>query len=241
MNSDSYSLNSTALNGYIDRLTTITDNIANCSTPGYRRTYAGQKSFDKTLSNAMNSSQSASDFSQGAIKITGRSLDFAINGKAFFVVEKEGREYYTRNGSFNLSSEGKLITTGNLNVQGEGGAIRIPRDTPLTSITVDSDGTIWGGKFTGKSEETKLGKIRMVEFEDTNSLSKVGPTLFSARGSAGKASKDSTISNKTLESSNASVFEEMAELISCMRSYEACHKMFKSEDDVERKMIKEFS
>lgn len=243
MNSDSYSLNSGTLTGYVDRLAIITDNLANTATPGYRRAYATQRAFDNTLSKAINEKSASAmslDFSQGPIRVTNRPLDFAINGKAFFVIEKDGGEYYTRSGRFNLAPDGRLVTTGNLNVQGEGGTITIPSGTPLASITVDSDGTIWAGEQNSLTTKN-VGKVRLVEFEDTSRLNKVGATLFSAPpGIDGEAPADSTVSNRTLEGSNTSIFEEMAELIGCIRSYEACHKMFKSQDDVERKMINEF-
>jgi flagellar basal-body rod protein FlgF len=245
MNTSLNTIGTAMTDGYTDRLAIISDNLANSSMPGYRRTCVSQASFDMLLSEEIqkifgSSTESeekptiiSTDFSQGPLKTTGRALDFAITGQGFFAISQNNREYYTRNGHFEVDSEGNLITTGGLRVQGEAGDMTIPSGVSASTITVDGDGTLYAG-------DNQIGKLRLVEFSDTKGLSRVGPGIFEAGGgNMVRDIEDTIVSNKMLEGSNANVFEEMVELIECMRSFEACQKMVKTDDSTRAEMIKQ--
>ena len=94
-----------------DRLDACTENLANSMTPGYRRVIATQGKFDDVLRQATaDPSKPANnmvvDFTPGPCHQTDNPLDMAINGKGFFVVQKDGNEYYTRNGTFSRAPDG---------------------------------------------------------------------------------------------------------------------------------------
>lgn len=227
--------------GQANRLDACTENLANSMTPGYRRIIATQGKFDDALRQATaNSGNSSSgmvvDFTPGPCKQTDNPLDMAINGKGFFVVQKDGNEYYTRNGTFSRAPDGTLINSGGLTVANEnGGTIKIPSNIDISTLTVDSNKTLQAGKI-------PLGKVRIVTFDNTSTLSRVGPTLFAApTGTAALPDTKSTVTNRAVEQSNSSIFEEMTELVSCTRAQEACQKMIHASDQAETKAIETYS
>jgi flagellar basal-body rod protein FlgF len=240
MNAGAYSATFRLAKSQADILDAVTDNLANSATPGHRRSVAVEAPFDAFLSRATGAGKSAAptskdtmvvDFTPGPYRATDNPLDMAINGKGFFVLEKNGAEYYTRNGSFRRATDGTLVSQAGLAVAGEGGPIRIPEDTDLSNLTVDAKRTLHAGK-------TDLGRLRVAAFSNPDELRRAGPTLFSApAGIRPEEDPGSAVANRTLESSNTSVFEELTELISCTRAAEACQKMIKSQDDTEGKTI----
>lgn len=223
-----------------DRLDACTENLANAMTPGYRRIIAMQGSFDDMLRRATTDpgkplNNLAVDFTPGPFRQTDNPLDMAINGKGFFVVQKDGNEYYTRNGTFSRSVDGNLINSGGLTVAGENGPIRIPLNTDVSKLTIDANRNLLAGN-------QPLGRVRIVTFENTKALSRVGPTLFAApTGTPALPDPKSLVTNRAVEGSNASIFEELTELVSCTRAQEACQKMIHATDQAESKAIDTYS
>ena len=227
--------------GQANRLDACTENLANSMTPGYRRIIATQGKFDDALRQATASSSNtgsgmAVDFTPGPCKQTDNPLDMAINGKGFFVVQKDGNDYFTRNGTFSRSSDGTLVNSGGLTVASESGTpIRLPQNVDMSKLTLDANRNLQAGNVS-------LGKVRIVDFENTAALSRVGPTLFAApTGTPALPDTKSTVNNRVVEQSNASIFEEMTELVSCTRAQEACQKMIHASDQAETKAIETYS
>jgi len=220
---------------HTDRLATVVDNLANVSTVGFKKSYAVQPPFYDILEAKTTPIRRAPDFSQGPIRATGQPFDFAIDGSGFFVVEKDGRDYYTRNGQFKQGPDGTLMTAGGLPVQGTDGRITFPREMNPADLTVDRQGNLYAGEQT-------LGRLRLVDFANPETLKNVGPTTFATPISATRSIDFAgAVHNRALEGSNASVFEEMAELISTVRSHESCMKMLQAHDETERKMVKTYT
>lgn len=226
------------MNQQIDHLNVITDNLANGATPGYRRSMAIPKSdFNDVLKDIVNAdlqdaSKIAVDFSQGPIQTTGRPLDFAINGDGFFTVQDGNNEYYTRSGDFHLNTARNLINSSGMPVLGTNGPISIPANIDPATLIADHDGAIHGGNRI-------IGKLKIAFFEKPELLQKAGPTLFSAPQNLTPSEEgDGKVMNQALESSNGSMFEEMAELITTTRSFELSQQMIRAQDDAEQKMIK---
>ena len=227
--------------GQSDRLEACTENLANSMTPGFRRIIATQGKFDAFLQQATSAAQNKSsdnmvvDFTPGPCRQTDNPFDMAINGKGFFVVQKDGNEYYTRNGTFSRSPDGTLINSGGLAVAGENGPIKIPLNTDVSKLTIDSTRTLHAGA-------QALGRVRVVTFDNANTLTRVGPTLFAApTGTPALQDTKSTVSNRAVEGSNVSIFEEMSEMISCTRAQESCQKMIHASDQSESKAIDAYS
>jgi flagellar basal-body rod protein FlgF len=225
----------TALISRTEALDTIANNLANASTVGYRAQHnvfssvlatAGNPS-DSDLNRAMNNygllSGTTLDQSQGALQKTGNDLDIAIRGKALFEVQTPSGQKYTRNGSFQVSSSGQLITATGDTVMGDKGPITVPPGP----VSISSDGTI-------SSNGAVAGKLKLVQFPESTQLTSAGETYYSAPPGTATDATDSTVQQGMLESSNVNPVSGMVELITAQRSAEMMQRaltMFNSEID----------
>ena len=130
---------------------------------------------------------------------------------------------YTRDGSFQLSSKGQLITSTGDPVMGDKGAISLPPG----SVSISPDGTI-------SSNGAVAGKLKLVSFPAGTNLTSAGETYYSAPPNSEAASTDSTVKQGMLESSNVNPVTSMVELITAQRSAEMMQRelsMYSSEMD----------
>jgi len=227
-----------------DRLRAITENLANCNMPGFKKLDVGQLDFDTLLHASIDEYNDliergtydpiSVDFTNGPIKLTERSLDFAIDGKGFFVVKKDGREIYTRNGHFKVDPKGVLQNMDGMPVQGTNGTITVPAETNIPEIVTGPDGSL------RDQNNNLLGILKVVEFDDVNQLGRLGTTLYGTtedRPALTPAAGSYQIVPNSLEGSNTTIYNEMAEMISTMRSYQTNQKILKAHDENQGRMI----
>lgn len=246
----------TGMNVQQAKVENISNNMANATTPGYKKEELLLRSFPEqllieqggpkrkdglplqnpdakigSLGTGALIAGTSTDYASGALQETGNSTDMAIKGAGFFVVgastqEEPDKVCYTRCGFFKVDQEGYLTFNGRYRVLGEHGEIKVGSD----KFTVSPDGSIdVGGKF--------LDRLRLVEFDDLNSLSKAGEGLFTGvEGSAKQAAATTVIQGK-LETSNVNVIDEMAQLISVMRAYEANQRIIQNYDEILNKAV----
>ena len=162
----------------------IANNIANVSTPGFKRDSAkfeeyvammrpaeGQKGMQPV--SFVKDAGVTRDTGQGNIEQTGATYDLAISGKGYFAVQTPAGMRYTRDGHFTLDGSGNLVTSQGYQVQGDGGAITIaPTDG---EINIAPDGMI-SSVVNGVGNQ--LGKIKVVDFADDTLLTKQGSSLI---------------------------------------------------------------
>jgi flagellar basal-body rod protein FlgF len=226
---------STALVSRTQELDTIANNLANVSTVGYRAeknvfssVLAGvDASSGSPLNRAINDfgvlSGTDLDLSQGALQKTGNDLDLAIQGPGYFEVQTANGQVYTRNGSFQVSSKGQLITSTGDAVMGERGTITMLPG----SVSISADGTI-------SSNGAVTGKLRVVEFPAGTKLTSIGNSYYSAPANTAVNSTHSDVRQGMLESSNVNPIVGMVELVTAQRSAEMMQRalsMFNSEID----------
>ena len=219
----------------------IANNLANANTAGFKRDNLPVESFSMVLNQQLANeipdgpssynARSVTDFRQGFVAVTAGKFDVAINGKGFFSVEDEqGNRFYTRDGSFGTNSEGVLVNNSGYPVMGGGGEITIPASVS-GPIVIDSEGGIYAG-------ETLLDQLNVSDFADRSQLAKIGGNLYRApAGVEGEESEEYSIQQGALEKSNVNVVNEMVEMISNSRQYEAAQKMIQSQDSTLGKMI----
>jgi flagellar basal-body rod protein FlgG len=169
-------------------------------------------------------------FTQGDYVQTGNDLDIAIQGEGFFKVLHGDEELYTRAGNFSLDSEGYITTPSGDRLQPE---ISIPAEA--VTITLQDNGTF----TTHGADESILSteQINVNTFINPGGLFAVGNNLFRETEGSGTATESipgedgaGTVTNNYLEMSNVSIVEEMVDMISGQRSYEANSKSIQTAD-----------
>jgi flagellar basal-body rod protein FlgF len=225
----------TALVSRTQALDTIANNLANASTVGFR---AEHNVFSSVLANAggltqtplnqaMNSygilSGTTLDQTQGALQKTGNDLDLGIEGPGYFVVQTANGPMYTRNGAFQVSSKGQLVTASGDAVMGDRGVIAMPPGR----ISISADGSI-------SSDGAVSGKVKVVEFPANTELTSVGNTYYSAPPKTATVATGSNVRQGMLESSNVNPISAMVELVNAQRTAEMMQRaigMFNNEID----------
>jgi flagellar basal-body rod protein FlgF/flagellar basal-body rod protein FlgG len=214
-----------ALKAQSNALEIAANNIANVTTSGFR----GQiPSFESHLVETAGVSMGAwehlvneqaqiqgsrLDLTQGNLERTGNPMDFAISGPGFFAVQAKAGTMYTRNGSFQVSAAGKLVTAAGDSVLGDSG----PIDLPPGTVAISADGTISVGGAVA-------GKLRLVEFASPTALTAVGGSYYSALASAEKTATASTVQQGMLESSNVNSVMAMVGLLTAERQAEMAER-----------------
>lgn len=213
----------------------VAHNLANVSTTGYREETASFRAAPArgdglpTRVFAIDTSTGA-NMTPGAIQKTGRDLDAAVQGSGWFAVEaRDGTEAYTRNGSFEISSEGILQTRTGLNVLSEGGPISIPANF---SISIGKDGTV-SAVPQGQSLNNVivLGRLKLVDPPEAN-LAKGPDGLFRTRdGAPAEASQNVVLAPGSVESSNVNAVEAMVSMITLARQFEMQMKLLQNAEN----------
>ena len=237
--SDLVSQVSSTLSGLKQEFHTVTHNMANAETVGYKRRF---NTFSQILaaqgvgaSGEVGSGAglgSALDFTQGTLVETGRSLDFALVGKGFFVIETPDGPVYTRNGMFRLDPNGQLVDTAGRLVAGESGPISVPPNVGLSQISVSSDGSI-------SAEDAAIGKFKLVDFGDReNELQPAGINSFQApKDAKGVAATGLVVKQGFEEGSNVQMVEELVDMIMVSRLYEANMQFVSVRRDASKSII----
>ncbi|MDU9798550.1 flagellar basal-body rod protein FlgG, partial [Helicobacter pylori] len=222
---------------------TTSNNIANVNTTGFKKSradfndlfyqamqYAGTNTSNTTLSPdgmevglGVRPSAITKMFSQGSPKETENNLDVAITGKGFFQVQlPDGTTAYTRSGNFKLDEQGNLVTSEGYILIPQ---ITLPEDTTQVNIGVDGTVSVTQGLQTTSNV---IGQITLANFVNPAGLHSMGDNLFSITNASGDAivgNPDSQGLGKLrqgfLELSNVRLVEEMTDLITAQRAYEA--------------------
>jgi flagellar basal body rod protein FlgG len=173
--------------------------------------------------------------SQGPIERTGNSLDVAVDGNGFLVVQTPNGERYTRNGSLQLNASGQLVTSDGNPVLGDGGPISLqPNDR---QVQISRDGTISVREGTSKVDSVR-GKLRLVTFSNPQQLQKDGTSTFNATGGAQpQAATTAGIVQGAIEKSNVRGVVEMSRMIEITRSYTQIATMLQQLGDLSQTAI----
>ena len=199
----------------------VAHNLANASTAGFKRrcnafTRALESQAGTQDEGSGQEEQTALDFSQGTLVQTDRTLDFALYGKGYFVIETPDGPLYTRHGVFQVNPNGQIVDLSGRVVAGVAGPISLPANVDPSGIQVAADGRISAGG-------AAMGQFRVVEFPDNEKqLLPVGNTCFQAPKDVEPVEAlKPVVKQGYQEASNVRVVDELVNMITVSRLYEA--------------------
>lgn len=215
------------------------NNLANTGTVGFKADFEQARSMQAfgaglpTRVFALTESP-GQNFDSGAVIITERELDIAIQGDGWFAVQdKNGNEAYTRAGNLQITATGMLMTAGGLPVMGDDGPLQLP--VPLAKMEIGIDGTV-SARAQGAPANVleEVGRIKLVK-PDYVDLKKGNDGLFRRKdGQLAEASAEVTLLNGAYEGSNVNAVGEMTTMISLQRQFELQVKMMKQAEKMDQ-------
>ena len=203
--------NQVALN---DELSIVANNTANSNTAGFKKDMQVMSNYiakDKIANLKMpNDIASISDFGPGALKQTGKTLDVAINGQGFFVVQTPHGLRYTRNGNFLTNNEGTLIDMqGNAVLSQDGAQTTIPLHDE--NVFVNKEGKVY-------ASGTEIGNIGVVDFSNQKLLRKTEGSYLMADVEATPANGYQVLQG-FIEESNTNPIIETTKMIELQKKF----------------------
>ncbi|WP_035289968.1 flagellar hook-basal body complex protein [Clostridium sp. KNHs214] len=243
----------TAMNSMQNKLEIISNNMTNVSTVGYKKVNVGfqdllQESLDRKgypvsrgsrnlqVGTGVRNTGIIRSKGEGVLNQTGNKTDFAIDGQGFFKVYLQDNSVaYTRNGSFQVNTEGKLVDgSGNLvsitdeNGRELNGSIRLTRD----NFAVSEKGEVYVNLGDGKS--TKIGNIGVYYAVGDDAFKSVGENLYVPSNGNIEIlkSNDNDVLQGYLELSNVRMEEEMSDLIMTQRAFQLNSSALRTADEM---------
>lgn len=244
----------TGLDAQQTQLDTISHNLANVATNGYKRSHAvfedmlyqnmrqaGGQSTQQTMlptglqiGTGVRPVATSRIFTQGNLQQTGNQLDLAINGNGFFPVQlPDGTQAYTRDGSFRIDAEGQLVTPNGYPLAPP---VALPAATQ--SITIGLDGII-SAQVSGQATPVQIGQIQLATFVNPAGLDPRGQNLFTETAASGTPivgqpgiNGAGELSQGYVETSNVNVVEELVAMIQTQRAYEINSKAIQTSDQM---------
>ncbi len=237
----------------------ISNNLANASTNGYKQSHAvfedlmyqnlrqsGANSTDQTtlptglqVGLGVRSAATSRQFTQGNLQQTSNNLDVAIQGKGFFEVElPDGTIGYTRDGSFQIDNQGRIVTNSGYPVNTGGATI----PATATSLTIGNDGVITAA-LPGTTTPQRIGQFQLSNFINPAGLDPKGQNLYSETAASGApqqgtptSSNLGSLSQGFVETSNVNVVQELVTMIQTQRAYELNSKAIQTSDQMLQKL-----
>jgi flagellar basal-body rod protein FlgG len=237
---------------------TISNNLANVNTHGYKKQradfedliyqtvkVAGTPATEDTvvpvgiqMGHGVKLADTQRVFSQGALQQTEVATDMAITGEGFFRIQMyDGSWAYTRNGNFKVDSDGRMVTSNGYWLLPD---ISMPELFLPDSINITKDGRV-SVKVPqdGDLVELDVGRIELYRFPNPVGLTAVGENLFKISNASGDPIPGrpgyegmGQIQHKFLEMSNVAVVQEMVNLIVAQRAYEFNSRTIQTSDNM---------
>jgi flagellar basal-body rod protein FlgF len=213
------------------RLEVAAGNVANISTPGFKRKVGFS---DLLQSNSPDVHQSLlslrSDFAQGALVSTGNPLDLAISGDGFFQLRAGDRLIYSRQGQFRVGSDGAVVTPQGYVLQ-QAGSGDLVLDHAAVSIL--EDGTVL-------DHGAPVARIGLFSAADPQAMTPVGESHFAAPGGIMENAQSAIVRQGMVEGSNVSLGDEMVSTMAVMRQSEMGARLVQVYDDLLGRAITSF-
>ena len=251
-------ISKTGMEAQQTQLDVISHNLANVSTTGYKRAQAvfedlmyqnlrqvGSNTSDQSqlptglhLGLGVRTVATSRSFAQGTIQQTSNNLDVAIQGNGFFqITMPDGSTNYTRDGSFQVDNQGRLVTAGGLAVAN---GVTVPANAK--NIAIATDGTVTA-TIPGTPAPQQIGNIILASFINPSGLEPLGQNLFAESPASGQPNTGTpgsngigTVTQGFLETSNVNVVQELITMIQTQRAYEMNSKAIQPPDQMLQKL-----
>jgi flagellar basal-body rod protein FlgG len=257
--SNSLFIAATGMNAEQAQIDTVANNLVNMNTMGFKKsrvafstlmpepldaqglvnaqthTQSGNGAAPSYLGMGVSGTNALLDFATGTLKQTQSELDFAVQGHGLFEVQlPDGSFAYTRNGSLHVNNDGYLV-----NVDGYplSAMVQIPSD--MEKITVSADGRIQV-KNPDSDQLIDVGNLQLAHFANEAGLKPIGNNLYIANETTGDVlyshpgeNGAGTISQGYLEASNVQMIEELTNMMTAQRAYEANSKVLQASDEIQ--------
>lgn len=169
------------------------------------------------------------DFSTGPIQLGGGQFDVAVDGEAFFAIQTPAGTRYTRNGQFQLDSQGVLVTNEGYPVLSTSGPLQFADEE--TDVTIGSDGTV-------STPQGVRGRLALFTFADPQALKPEGSSHFIAEAPAQDAAPgEARVIQYATEKSNVQPIVETTRLVEITRAYQTLSQMMQRGDELRRSAI----
>ncbi len=251
----------TGLDASNKEISTISHNLANGSTVGFKKSSAGftdiysqqvelRDNIDVGLGTRFVSAQR--NHQQGSFIQTNGALDLAINGNGFFLAQgPDGSTNYTREGSFSIDNEGNIISSKGDMILSENG---IPLNIPfrvinekneiesLAEVRIDENGSV--NSIYSNGSAMVVGNVGLAIFANETGLKQVGmnqykPTPMSGAARVGRAGENNfgRIQSGALEASNTDATSEMTKMIKAQQAFSGSSRMLQAEADITKRLM----
>src|SRR3990167_8984608 len=245
-------ISKTGMQAQQTQLDVISNNMANVSTNGFKRASAVFEDLmyqnlrqvgaaDTEQNNLPTGLQiglgvrtvaTSRSFTQGSLQQSGNQLDLAVNGSGFLqVTMPDGTTGYTRDGSLQTDSQGRLVTSSGFPIAGD---ITIPAEAQ--SITVGADGVV-SVKLPGNAAPQQVGNIELAGFINPAGLEPLGQNMYAESAASGNpvtgapgANGLGNLMQGYVETSNVNVVQELVTMIQTQRAYEMNSKAIQTSD-----------
>jgi flagellar basal-body rod protein FlgG len=240
------------------QLDVISNNLANSSTNGFKRAsavfedlmyqnlrQAGSNSSEQTqlptglqVGLGVRTVATSRSFAQGALQQSGNNLDVAVQGNGFFqVTMPDGTTNYTRDGSFQVDSQGRLVTASGLPIAN---GVTVPANA--TSVAIAPNGTVTA-LIPGNVTPQAIGTIALASFINPAGLDPKGGNLYAESAASGQPNSGTPGTNGMgslmqgyVETSNVNVVQELVTMIQTQRAYEMNSKAIQTSDQMLQKL-----
>lgn len=244
----------TGLSAQDTKMATISNNLANVNTTGFKRDQAvfqdllyqinrqpgGMNTQNSELPSGLQLGTgvrvagTTKQFTQGNLEVTEQPLDLAVNGRGFFQVQMpDGEIAYTRDGQFQLNADGDVVTPSGFLLEPN---ITVPENA--TKVTIGRDGTVTA-VVDNEAQPVNLGEVSLVDFVNPQGLQAMGDNLYRATNASGDPAEGEpgigglgTVEQGMTEASNVEVVEELVGMITTQRAYEMNSKVVSATDQM---------
>jgi flagellar basal body rod protein FlgG len=207
------------------KLQSISQNVANMNTPGFKRQLVESNGFDELLQPQLNTviqqMQRTQIKTQGTLNQTHQPTDVALTGNSYFQVQSEQGVYYTRRGDFQINNQGELCTATGETVLGKGGTIKVEG----SNFTIDAQGSLY-------IDHHKVDQLNIVQFNQPQMLQYTGNGLYQTEESPNPSDGSTRVLQGFIEQSNVKSIDEMMDMVKTSRHFESSQRVMRTADNL---------